>query len=41
VDDIKTDFGEIGCDGMDWIGLVQDMDKWGSYVNAVKKLQVP
>jgi hypothetical protein len=22
-------FKEVGCRGMDWIGLAQDRDKWG------------
>jgi hypothetical protein len=27
MDSIKMDLGEIGWDGVDWIGLAQDMDK--------------
>jgi hypothetical protein len=27
VDNIKMDLLEIGCDGVDWIGLAQDRDK--------------
>jgi hypothetical protein len=30
VDNIKMNLGEIGSDGMDWIGLAQDRDQWGS-----------
>jgi hypothetical protein len=26
VDNVKMDFGEIGCGGMDWIDLVMDRD---------------
>jgi hypothetical protein len=26
VDNIEMDLGEIGWDGMDWIGLAQDRD---------------
>jgi hypothetical protein len=32
---------EIGWGGVDWIGLVQDMDKWRALVNAVMNLRVP
>jgi hypothetical protein len=35
------DLGEVGCDGVDRIGLVQDRDKWIALVNAIMKLQVP
>jgi hypothetical protein len=27
-DNIKTDFREIGWDGMNWIELAQDRDQW-------------
>jgi hypothetical protein len=27
VDNIRMDLGEIGWDGVDWIGLAQDRDK--------------
>jgi hypothetical protein len=29
VDNIKIDLREIGWDGMDWIDLAQDRDRWG------------
>jgi hypothetical protein len=41
VDNIKTDLGEFGWDGMNWIGLVHDRDKWRALVNAVMNLRVP
>jgi hypothetical protein len=28
VDNIKIDLREIGWDGMDWINLAQNRDKW-------------
>jgi hypothetical protein len=28
VDNIKMDLREIGWDGMDWIELAEDRDKW-------------
>ena len=38
LDDIKTDFGEMFWDGVDWIDLAQDRDSWRAVVNAVTKL---
>ena len=32
---------QIGLGDMDWIALVQDMDRWWVLVNAVMKIQVP
>jgi hypothetical protein len=32
---------EIGWDGMDWIDLAQNRDKWRSLVNTVTNLRVP
>jgi hypothetical protein len=31
---------EIGCEGVDWIHLAQDKDKWWAFVNMVKNFQV-
>ena len=36
VDNIKTDLQEV-----DWIGLVQDRDRWRTLVSAVMNLRVP
>jgi hypothetical protein len=41
VDNIKMDLGEIGWDGMDWIGLAQDRDQRRALVNTVMNLRIP
>jgi hypothetical protein len=39
-DGIKMDLGEIGWEGVEWIHLAQDRDRWQALVNAVMNLQV-
>jgi hypothetical protein len=36
----KMDIQEVGCEGMDWIELALDKDRWREYVTAVKEVQV-
>jgi len=40
-DNIKMDFREVGCGGVDWIELAQDRDIWWELVTAVMNLRVP
>jgi hypothetical protein len=39
--DNMMDHQEVGCGGMDWIDLAQDMDRWRALVNAVMNLRGP
>jgi len=41
VDNIRMDLQEVGCRYMDWIGVVQDRDRWRMLVIAVMNLRVP
>jgi hypothetical protein len=38
---LKIDVREIGCCGMDSIGLDEDVNQWGTLVNVVMNLQFP
>jgi hypothetical protein len=40
-DNIKVDFQEVGCRGMDWIELAPYRERWRALVNAVMNLRVP
>jgi hypothetical protein len=41
VDNIKIDLREIGRNGVDWIAMAQDRDKWRTLVNTALNLWVP
>jgi hypothetical protein len=38
---MKIYLQEVGCGGIDWVDLTQNMDKWRAVVNAVMNLPVP
>ena len=40
-DNIKMDVQDICCGYKEWIGLVQDRDRWLELVSAVMNLRVP
>jgi hypothetical protein len=40
-DNIKIDLQEVGWEGMDWIDMAQDRDRWRAVVNVVMNLRFP
>jgi hypothetical protein len=40
-DNIRRDLRVIGWEGVDWIHLAQDRDKWRAVVNTVMNLRIP
>jgi hypothetical protein len=41
VDNIRMDLGKVGWGNVDWMGLVQDRNRWRALVNSVLNLRVP
>jgi len=41
VDNIRMELQELKCGYMDWIGLVQDRDRWQTLVSVIMNLRVP
>ena len=41
VDNIRMDLQEVGCVYVDWIGLAQDRNRWGTLVSAVMNIRFP
>jgi hypothetical protein len=39
-DNIKRDFKEIGCEGVNWINLAQDRDQWRAVMATVVNFRV-
>jgi hypothetical protein len=37
----KMDLQKVGWEGVDWIDMAQDRDRWRDLVNAVMNLRVP
>jgi len=40
-DNIRMNLQEVGCEGLDWIQLAQERDRWRAFVNVVMKFWVP
>ena len=40
-DNIMTNLKEMECEGLDWIELAQDRDRWRAPVTKVMNLRVP
>jgi hypothetical protein len=40
-DNIKMDLQEVGGDGVDWLELAQDMDRWRALVGTLRDFRVP
>jgi hypothetical protein len=38
---IEIDLRTIGWEGVDWINMAQDRDRWRALVNTVMNLRVP
>jgi hypothetical protein len=40
-DNIRVDLKKIGWEGVDWIHLAQDGDRWWAVVNMVMNFRIP
>jgi len=40
-DNIKMDLKEMGCEGMDWIDVAQNRERWQTLVKAIMDFRVP
>jgi hypothetical protein len=40
-DNIEVDHTKIALEGIDWISLAQDEDKWWAVLNTAVNFQVP
>jgi hypothetical protein len=40
-DNIKMDLQEVVWEGVDWIDMAQDSDRWRALVNVVMNIRVP
>jgi len=40
-DNIRTDFREMGSEGVDWKHLAQNRAQWWAVLNTVMNVQVP
>jgi hypothetical protein len=40
-DNIRMDLQEMGWEGVDWIDMAQDRDRWRALVKEVMNLRVP
>ena len=38
---LNMDLQEVGCGGLDWIELAEDMERLRALVNAVMNLRIP
>ena len=41
MDNIRTDLQDVRCGYMDWIGVVQNRERWRRLVSAVTNIRVP
>jgi hypothetical protein len=39
-DNIKFEFRETGCEGMDWIHLAEDKDQWRAFISMTIDLLI-